>query len=347
MPSSAGSHRWTPRDSTTPRISSSCGTGGQRSERWSGRIVNASPGPSETCSRTSSCGRSRRRISCLPPPIRERVERFRAEHFQDDMVGVHVRYSDKRVAVRAIRRRLERLLAGSPGSGSSWRRTTARSGTCSSGHTKTWSRRRTGIRCPAEARTTTRPVPIDWRTAAPASSTSTCWLPATTSSQIRARRSLRWPGSCPIGDPRTFTTSGAPRRRFGVCGASSGAGSQAEASLARRGDTLGRTPRRRGRQGSGAAGESPRALRPPHRCGRRARLLRAEPGLRRAGGVFPSTANALPPGIRPRTECRARFDCGGRSTTRPSTWSAASRPAAATRPRRRPHQPALRISTST
>jgi hypothetical protein len=38
----------------------------------------------------------------LDPEIRHRVERFRGEHFRTPMVGVHVRYSDHRVQLRAI-----------------------------------------------------------------------------------------------------------------------------------------------------------------------------------------------------------------------------------------------------
>ena len=90
---------------------------GQRWERWSGRIVNASPASSETCSRISSCGAIAAADLVLAAAVRERVERFRAEHFRDEMVGVHVRYSDKRVPVAAIRRRLERLLARQPSIG--------------------------------------------------------------------------------------------------------------------------------------------------------------------------------------------------------------------------------------
>ncbi len=53
----------------------------------------------------------------LASELRERVEQFRAEHFKSDMVGVHVRYSDKRVPLGAICRRLESLLARRPGIG--------------------------------------------------------------------------------------------------------------------------------------------------------------------------------------------------------------------------------------
>jgi hypothetical protein len=48
--------------------------------------------------------------------IRERVDRFSAEHFAgEEVAGVHVRYSDRRVPVGAIQRRLEALLDRRPG----------------------------------------------------------------------------------------------------------------------------------------------------------------------------------------------------------------------------------------
>ncbi len=47
--------------------------------------------------------------------VRDRIERFKSEHFRSGMVGVHVRYTDKRTRLRALRRRLDRLLMRSPG----------------------------------------------------------------------------------------------------------------------------------------------------------------------------------------------------------------------------------------
>lgn len=49
----------------------------------------------------------------MPPhrEIADRVAAFRGERLQGPTVGVHVRYSDRRTRVGAIRRRLERLLA--------------------------------------------------------------------------------------------------------------------------------------------------------------------------------------------------------------------------------------------
>jgi hypothetical protein len=46
----------------------------------------------------------------LAPDIRDRVERFRAEHFRSPMVGVHVRYSDHRVQLRGILARTTEIL---------------------------------------------------------------------------------------------------------------------------------------------------------------------------------------------------------------------------------------------
>ena len=46
----------------------------------------------------------------LQPPVRERVEGFEHRHFQRPVVGIHVRYSDRKVRARAILRRLDALL---------------------------------------------------------------------------------------------------------------------------------------------------------------------------------------------------------------------------------------------
>jgi hypothetical protein len=51
----------------------------------------------------------------LDPEIRRRVEQFRSEYFQRPMVGVHVRYSDHRVQLRAILAQTTALLARARG----------------------------------------------------------------------------------------------------------------------------------------------------------------------------------------------------------------------------------------
>lgn len=53
----------------------------------------------------------------MPPrrEIAERVARFQREQLSGPSVGVHVRYSDRRARLDAIKRRLERLLAREPG----------------------------------------------------------------------------------------------------------------------------------------------------------------------------------------------------------------------------------------
>lgn len=49
------------------------------------------------------------------PVIRARVDRFRADHFAQPTLGVHVRYTDHRTRLHAIVTQVERVLAANPG----------------------------------------------------------------------------------------------------------------------------------------------------------------------------------------------------------------------------------------
>jgi len=51
----------------------------------------------------------------LQPEIRERVREFRAVHLRGPTVGVHVRYGDYRVSLRAVLGKLAELVRGEPG----------------------------------------------------------------------------------------------------------------------------------------------------------------------------------------------------------------------------------------
>jgi hypothetical protein len=59
--------------------------------------------------------REKLRRFVVKPPIRERVDRLRAELFTGPVVGVHVRYTDRKSHLRAILRQLDGRLAREPG----------------------------------------------------------------------------------------------------------------------------------------------------------------------------------------------------------------------------------------
>lgn len=48
------------------------------------------------------------------PSIQERVQQFQRDRFQRDMVGVHIRYTDKRTRLPAVHKTLNRLLKRHP-----------------------------------------------------------------------------------------------------------------------------------------------------------------------------------------------------------------------------------------